>query len=157
MRLWIDAASVGAADFLLLINMADQPVAFVVPQGPSSVSWRRIIDTAHFFEGGFNCWSLERGNVVQGTYDAAAWSIVVLAEGAPGPISGEGGPGSGAGGGPGAGAGGGPGAGAGGGSGGGAGGGPGGGRAKQPPGRSVITAITEVLVDSVRDWFRSRR
>jgi isoamylase len=156
-RLWIDAASVGAADFLLLINMADQPVAFVVPQGPSSVSWRRIIDTAHFFEGGFNCWSLERGNVVQGTYDAAAWSIVVLAEGAPGPISGEGGPGSGAGGGPGAGAGGGPGAGAGGGSGGGAGGGPGGGRAKQPPGRSVITAITDVLVDSVRDWFRSRR
>ena len=32
-RLWIDGSGVGAADLLVLINMADHPVTFAVPHG----------------------------------------------------------------------------------------------------------------------------
>lgn len=83
-RLWIDASAVGGTDLLVLINMAHYPVTFGVPAGPSSVAWRRIIDTAAHFEPGFNCWSLAASDVISGTYVAAPWSIVVLSEGPPG-------------------------------------------------------------------------
>lgn len=84
MRLWIDGTAAGAADLLVLINMADQPVEFGVPSGPEGVAWRRIIDTASYFESNLNCWSLSASDVISGSYVAAPWSIVVLSEGPPG-------------------------------------------------------------------------
>jgi len=83
-RLWIDASPVGGSDLLVLINMADQAVRFGVPAAAEGVAWHRIVDTASHFEAGYNCWALEKSDVIVGDYAAAPWSIVVLSEGAPG-------------------------------------------------------------------------
>ncbi|MCA0178456.1 MAG: glycogen-debranching protein [Actinobacteria bacterium] len=120
LRLWIDGTAVGAADLLVLINMADEPVRFGVPAGPDTVAWRRIIDTATHFEAGYNCWSLAKSDVIAGDYVAAPWSIVVLSEGPPGPEQPEHSP-------------------------------------DGPPASSMITEVADVIVDTVRDWFRRKR
>lgn len=139
LRLWIDGSGVGASDLLVLINMADHPVTFAVPQGPETVAWRRIIDTSATFEAGFNCWSVAAGDVIVGTYGAAPWSIVVLAEGAPGssgsPGSGPAAPSD-----------------------------PGPGKGKtantgpaKPPATDVVSEVTDLLVESVTGWFKRRK
>lgn len=81
LRLWIDGSGAGAADLLVLVNMAATPVTFAIPGTPGPTSWRRLIDTAARFEPGFNCWAPERSDVIAGAYEAAPFSIVVLAEG----------------------------------------------------------------------------
>ena len=120
MRLWIDGTAAGAADLLVLINMADQPVEFGVPSGPEGVAWRRIIDTASYFESNLNCWSLPASDVISGSYVAAPWSIVVLSEGPPGDTEPEHSP-------------------------------------HGPPASSIVAEVADVIVGTVRDWFRRRR
>lgn len=142
LRIWIDGSGVGAADLLVLVNMADHPVTFAVPHADDS-AWRRIVDTGAIFESGFNCWALEAGDVIVDSYGAAPWSVVVLASGDPaasapgstGPGStgpGSTGPGS-------------------------SGPAPSGPVPPGPPATDVVTQVTDILIDSVSNWFRRRK
>jgi len=78
----IDGAPVGGSEYLLLVNMADQPVTFTVgdvgaPPRPGG-GWRRIVDTAPWAEAAGNVWAFEDATVVEGSYTAQPWSVVVL-------------------------------------------------------------------------------
>lgn len=121
LRLWIDGSGIGAADLLVLINMAAHPVTFAVPQPPTEVTWRRLIDTSTTFEAGFNCWSPDQGDIIVGNYGAAPFSVVLLAEGGPGtptstaPAATTG-----------------------------------------PPPTSVLSNVSDVVVDAMTGWFRRR-
>ena len=106
---------------VVLINMAAHPVTFAVPQPPTEVTWRRLIDTSTTFEAGFNCWSPDQGDIIVGNYGAAPFSVVLLAEGGPGtptstaPAATTG-----------------------------------------PPPTSVLSNVSDVVVDAMTDWFRRR-
>ncbi len=126
LRLWIDAAGVGAPSLLVLVNMTTDAVTFAVPDGSETTAWRRIIDTATAFEPHANCWPLASGDVIAGSYAAAPWSVVVLAEGPPedpdAPATSTAPDAD-----------------------------------RSPKETDVVAQVTDVLLDTVTDWFRARR
>ncbi len=71
------SAAPGAGDLCLLVNMADQPVDFQLPQVDRR-PWRTLIDTATYAEPHCNVWETGTGPVVDSHYGVAAWSVVVL-------------------------------------------------------------------------------
>lgn len=76
----IDCTEVGeAGDLLVLVNMADQDVTYTLPPTTADRPWRRIIDTASRYEADANHWPGTTGDLVDGHYDVAAWSIAVCA------------------------------------------------------------------------------
>jgi len=73
--LLINSVGIGASDLLLLINMWQEPVSFVLPEG---YQWLRRIDTASWCESHFNFWSAEEAEPIADNYSTHPWSIVVL-------------------------------------------------------------------------------
>ena len=127
LRLRIDASSIGAYDLLVLVNMAEGVVDFALPTAADGLAWRRLVDTGATFEGGFNCWSAESGEVIVGGYGAQPWTVVVLAE-LPADEAGDGAAGSGS---------------------------PRG-RAGNAQGNrtSVVTQVVDAVTEAVRSWLR---
>jgi glycogen operon protein len=77
-RILLDGSAVGDADYLLYVNMWSGTVTFTPPAPDAGKRWVRVIDTASFAETNDNIWSDATATAVPGTYDANAWSIVVL-------------------------------------------------------------------------------
>jgi glycogen operon protein len=77
----IDASDVGeVGDLLVLVNMDDADVTFGLPPVDVTHPWRLIIDTAAAHEEHVNHWPGIEGPLIENTYEAAAWSIAVLAD-----------------------------------------------------------------------------
>jgi glycogen operon protein len=79
-HLHIDGSEVNDHDFLVLINMHDQGIAFRLPAPARGFSWRRIIDTASWAERMGNFWTVGAANRIDPDYFVQAHSVVVLEE-----------------------------------------------------------------------------
>ena len=77
-RIQLDGSSVGDADYLLYVNNWSGTVTFTAPAPDAGKRWVRIIDTAAWAEPNDNFWTDATASTITGTYDAHAWSIVVL-------------------------------------------------------------------------------
>ncbi|HSN11594.1 MAG TPA: glycogen-debranching protein, partial [Propionibacteriaceae bacterium] len=76
----IDCSAVGeAGDLFVLVNMADTGVTYTLPPTDAEHPWRLIVDTSAAHEDHMNHWPGTEGPLVDGTYDATSWSVVVLA------------------------------------------------------------------------------
>lgn len=64
--------------FLVLINMLDDELTFRVREPAPGYRWRVVIDTGHRAEWHSNFWEIGAGPEIVGSYEAAAWSVVVL-------------------------------------------------------------------------------
>jgi isoamylase len=78
-RARVDGSSVGDRDYLLLVNLSCDRVRFAVEEPDAGTCWKRLADTARWAERWDNCWRLEEATEIEGDYEAAACSIVVLA------------------------------------------------------------------------------
>lgn len=76
----IDGSAVGDHDFLVLINMWTEQVAFTVPVDSDSQKWVRLVDTDRWAEDCCNVWDLQTGTVIKNSYTVNPWSIVILEE-----------------------------------------------------------------------------
>jgi glycogen operon protein len=77
-RIQLDGSSVGDSDYLLYVNNWSGTVTFTPPAPDAGKRWVRIIDTAAWAESHDNFWTDAEADTITGTYDAHAWSIVVL-------------------------------------------------------------------------------
>ena len=77
-RIQLDGSAVGDADYLLYVNNWTATVTFTPPAPDAGKRWVRIIDTASWAESHDNFWTDAEADTTSGTYDAHAWSIVVL-------------------------------------------------------------------------------
>jgi glycogen operon protein len=77
-RIQLDGSAVGDADYLLYVNNWTGTVTFTPPAPDAGKRWVRIIDTAAWAESHDNFWGDSDADTIAGTYDAHAWSIVVL-------------------------------------------------------------------------------
>ena len=66
-------------DFWVMINMAPDPVDFLLPESPGgeSAPWRRLIDTAAWAEPEGNVWAEGSGEILSGAQSVAPWSVAV--------------------------------------------------------------------------------
>ena len=78
----IDGSAVsGGSDYLLCMNMAGASVPFTIPAASSGKSWVRIVDTANWAEGDFNCWNETTAYVEKNaSYSVNPWSVVIFKE-----------------------------------------------------------------------------
>ena len=76
----IDGSGIGDNDFLIFVNMRNQGVMFVVPRPGPGKQWLRLIDNAHWAESFGNFWTLDQAAVIESTYWANSYSVVVLIE-----------------------------------------------------------------------------
>lgn len=65
------------SDYLVFMNMYTTNVNYAIPT-ESGYSWVRLADTANWAETDFNCWNLDKGASVSGSYGVAPWSVVIL-------------------------------------------------------------------------------
>ncbi|HEX7844118.1 MAG TPA: alpha-amylase family glycosyl hydrolase [Kofleriaceae bacterium] len=77
-RIQLDGSAVGDSDYLLYVNNWSGTVTFTPPAPDAGKRWVRIIDTAAWAEANDNFWTDAAATTITGTYDAHAWSIVVL-------------------------------------------------------------------------------
>jgi glycogen operon protein len=77
-RIQLDGSAVGDADYLLYVNNWTGTVTFTPPAPDAGKRWVRVIDTAAWAESHDNFWTDAEADTISGTYDAHAWSIVVL-------------------------------------------------------------------------------
>jgi glycogen operon protein len=77
-RIHLDGSAVGDADYALYVNNWSGSVTFSPPALDAGKHWVRIIDTAAWAESHDNFWSDAEADAIAGSYDAHAWSIVVL-------------------------------------------------------------------------------
>jgi isoamylase len=77
-RIQLDGSAVGDADYALFVNNWSGTVTFTLPAPDAGKRWVRIIDTATWAEPNDNFWTDATAATITGTYDAHAWSIVVL-------------------------------------------------------------------------------
>jgi glycogen operon protein len=76
----IDGSSVADHDFLIMINMYNEPVSFTIPKNSETQVWKRVVDTAAWAEYHNNCWNIEQADSIEGNYTVEDWSIVILEE-----------------------------------------------------------------------------
>ena len=77
----IDGSSVsGGTDYLLCMNMKGSKTDFTIPAADSGKKWIRVVDTANWAEGDFNCWKDSNAYVQNAnqTYGVNAWSVVIF-------------------------------------------------------------------------------
>ncbi|HEX2689999.1 MAG TPA: hypothetical protein VHN14_25455, partial [Kofleriaceae bacterium] len=77
-RIQLQGSAIGDSDYLLYVNMWSGTVTFTPAAPPAGKHWVRLIDTATWAESNDNFWTDASAASVAGTYDAHAWSIVVL-------------------------------------------------------------------------------
>ena len=65
------------SDYLVFMNMYTTNVNYAIP-AESGYSWVRLADTANWAETDFNCWNLDKGASISGSYGVAPWSVVIL-------------------------------------------------------------------------------
>lgn len=65
------------SDYLVFMNMYTTNVNYAIPT-ESGYSWVRLADTQSHFETDFNCWNLDKGASISGSYGVAPWSVVIL-------------------------------------------------------------------------------
>lgn len=65
------------SDYLVFMNMYTANVNYAIPT-ESGYSWVRLADTQSYFETDFNCWNLDKGASISGSYGVAPWSVVIL-------------------------------------------------------------------------------
>lgn len=79
-RLLIDAGHSGGRSLVALINMSTDPVRFELPRAVRGSEWVKVVDTAGYAEPDANCWPVDEGEVVMGSYQVNGWSVALMME-----------------------------------------------------------------------------